>query len=186
MSNATELNGVNLDALRDTIDAVTRQRSLGHVTFSVDGEWKGGFRLSAATGSLVQAGESDDSRSGKFKMDSDEPAALLGSDSAASPGEYLLQALAACYTVTLAANAAARGIELEGYRLQLETDFDLSGFLGIDPNVSPGSQGIRIKVDLDAPASSREDLEELVALVETRSPIRDTLTRPISVETMLA
>ena len=50
------INGVDLDALNDTIEAVTNQRDLGRVTFSVDGAWEGGFRLAAATGSLVQAG----------------------------------------------------------------------------------------------------------------------------------
>src|SRR5689334_13820840 len=94
------INGVDLDALNDTIEAVTNQRDLARVTFSVDGAWEGGFRLAAATGSLVQAGQADGSRSGRFEMSSDEPLALLGSDTAASPAEYVLQALAGCYTVT--------------------------------------------------------------------------------------
>jgi uncharacterized OsmC-like protein len=185
MSSVTAINGVNVGALKDTIEAVRAERSLGEVTFSVDGEWSGGFRLSAATGSMVQAGTTDTSRKGKFQMSSDEPAALLGSDTAVSPGEYLLQALAGCYTVTLAANAAAQGVVLRGYRLRLEADFDLSGFLGIDPTVAPGAQQIRASLEVDAPGATRAELEELVALVETRSPIRDTLARAVSVSTEL-
>lgn len=186
MSTATETNGVDLAALKDTIEAVRQDRSLGEVTFSVDGSWAGGLRLEAATGSLVQAGVADQSRAGKFTMASDEPAALLGTDTAVSPAEHVLQGLAGCYTVTLAANAAARGIELEGYRLHLEADFDLAGFLGVAPEQDPGAQGIRVEIELDAPGSSREELEELVALVESRSPIRDTLSRPVEVSTRLA
>src|SRR4051812_15762792 len=102
MSSEDMVNGVDVDALTDTIEAVRRERSLGEVTFSVDGDWAGGFRLRAETGSLVQAGAPDSSRKGMFSMQSDEPAALLGSDTAVSPGEHLLQALAGCYTVTLA------------------------------------------------------------------------------------
>ncbi|MGY4650642.1 OsmC family protein [Mycobacterium sp. URHB0021] len=86
-----------------------------------------------------KAGRSDDSRAGRFDR------------------EYLLQALGGCYTVTLAANAAARGIALDGYRLHLEADFDFAGFLGVDKDRSP----------------------------EARSPIRDTLVRPIDVTTTL-
>lgn len=179
------INGVDLDALNDTVEAVTNQRDLGRVTFSVDGAWEGGFRLAAATGSLVQAGRADDSRAGRFDMSSDEPVALLGSDTAASPGEYVLQALAGCYTVTLAANAAARGITLDGYRLHLEADFDLAGFLGVDKDQSPGAQQIRVEVELDAPNATREQLDELIKVVESRSPIRDTLMRPIEVTTTL-
>ena len=186
MSSATAMNGVDVGALKDTIEAVRNERALGEVTFSVDGAWAGGFRLKAETGTMIQGGAADSSRSGKFSMESDEPAALLGSDTAVSPGEHLLQALAGCYTVTLAANAASRGIELEGYRLHMEADFDLSGFLGIDPNTAPGAQGIRAKLELDAPNSTRGELEELVALVEARSPIRDTLARAVQVSTELA
>lgn len=186
MPSATAINGVNVGALKDTIEAVRNERSLGEVTFSVDGTWSGGFRLDAATGTLVQAGTADESRSGKFTMASDEPSALLGTDTAISPAEHLLQALAGCYTVTLAANAAARGVELNGYRLHLEADFDLSGFLGVDPDQSPGAQEVRVQIELDAPGSTREELEDLVAVVESRSPIRDTLTRAVQVSTALA
>lgn len=186
MPSAAVTNGVDVGALHETIEAVRNERALGEVTFSVDGTWNGGFRLTAETGTMTQAGVADASRSGKFSMTSDEPSALLGSDTAVSPGEHLLQALAGCYTVTLAANAAARGIELEGYRLHLEADFDLSGFLGIDPNTDPGAQNIRARLELEAPAATREELEELVAVVEARSPIRDTLARAVIVSTELA
>lgn len=119
-------------------------------------------------------------------MSSDEPTALLGTDSAVSPAEYLLQALAGCYTVTLAALASAQGVELEAYRLELEGDIDLQGFLGIDPTVRPGLQQVRVRLDVDAPGTSRERLQELVSLVESRSPIRDTLVSPVDVVTTLA
>lgn len=181
----TMTNGVNLDALKNTIEAVGTNRSLGEVTFAVNGEWTGGFRVDSKTGALTQAGESDPSRDGKYSMSSDEPAALLGTDSAVSPAEYVLQALAGCYTVTLTANAASRGIELKSYKLHLEGDFDLASFLGVAPEEPPGASQIRVDVALDAPGASREDLEELIEVVTQRSPIRDTLIRPIDVVTTL-
>lgn len=113
METKQTVNGVDLEALNQTIDAVRGDRTLGKVSFAVNGEWQGGFRVNSQTGGLTQAGQVDNSRRGKFTMSSDEPASLLGTDTAISPAEYMLQALAGCYTVTLAANAAARGIELE-------------------------------------------------------------------------
>ncbi|WP_256840343.1 OsmC family protein [Ornithinimicrobium faecis] len=186
MPTTTQLNGVDLGALKDTIKAVRDNRSLGQVTFNVDGEWEGGFKLSAATGTLVQGGVEDSSRAGKFTMASDEPVALLGTDTATSPAEHLLQALAGCYTVTLTANAASMGIELEGYRLELEMDLDLAGFLGVDPDTAPGASAIRVRIKLEAPNSTQDELQELVRRVEKRSPIRDTLVRPVPVHTELA
>lgn len=179
-------NGVNLDDLRGTIDAVHGNRALGEVTFALNGTWKGGFRVDARTGALTQAGQPVAERDGKFKMSSDEPTALLGTDTAASPAEYILQALAGCYTVTLAANAASRNIELKSYELHLEADFDLASFLGVAPEEAPGASQIRVVVSLVAPDSTRAELEELVEIVTQRSPIRDTLVRPVDVVTSLA
>jgi uncharacterized OsmC-like protein len=117
-------------------------------------------------------------------MTSDEPTELLGSDTAASPAEYVLKALAGCYTVTLAANAAARGISLNSVQLDMQAHIDLAGFLGIDDAVRPGIQAIRVDVTLDSDAT-REEEEELIRVVTQRSPIRDTLIAGTAIETVL-
>ncbi|MFF3129738.1 OsmC family protein [Streptomyces sp. NPDC057908] len=119
------INDIDVQALRDTTAAVAADPKLGQATFSVNGSWQGGCRLTAQTGALTAGGERDEKRVAQFVMSSDEPVALLGTDTAVSPGEYLLQALAGCYTVTLAAHAAAQGIELKNFRLELEGDVDL-------------------------------------------------------------
>ncbi|MFF2525055.1 OsmC family protein [Streptomyces liangshanensis] len=180
------LNGVNTTALRNTVEAIRNDRALGHVTFSVRGDWSGGFRIDSRTGPLTQAGVADAGRDGRYTMAGDEPKALLGTDTAISPAEHLLQALAGCYTVTLTANAAARGIELRAFQVRLESDFDLSGFLGVDPRIAPGAQHIRATVSVDAPEATPEELQELIELVERWSPIRDTLARQVEVTTRLA
>lgn len=179
------LNGVDTDALRDTADAVASDRRLGRISFALNADWNGGFRGKSTTGPLAQAGLIDSARAGKFAMACDEPLSLLGSDTAASPGEYLLQALAGCYTVTLAANAAVRGIEIQSYRLELEADFDLGKFLGIAPDEPAGASQVRVGILLEAPKASRQELEDLVETVQQRSPIRDTLARAIDVRTTL-
>ncbi|MER7794380.1 OsmC family protein [Streptomyces sp. NPDC097640] len=139
------INDIDVQALRDTTAAVRANPELGRATFSVNGSWQGGCRLTAQTGPLTAGGERDDKRVARYVMRSDEPAPLLGTDTAVSPAEYLLQALAGCYTVTLAANAAAKGVELKSFRLELEGDVDLRGFLGIDPTVRPGLQQVRVR-----------------------------------------
>ncbi|SDO57925.1 Uncharacterized OsmC-related protein [Streptomyces sp. cf386] len=180
------VNEIDVNALHNTIDAVQATPALGQVTFAVDGSWQGGCRLDARTGTLTQGGEQDEKRVAKYTMSSDEPAALLGTDTAVSPAEYLLQALAGCYTVTIATLAASQGIELGSVRLELEGDVDLRGFLGIAPAIRPGLGQVRVRVHAEAPGATREQLEELIALVENRSPIRDTLVNPVGVVTTLA
>ncbi|MGV2952788.1 OsmC family protein [Glutamicibacter sp. AGC46] len=177
--------GIDVNVLRQTTKAVEADRNLGKFTFEVQGTWAGGVSLESGTGAITQAGVRDESRVNKFSMKSDEPPALLGDDTDVSPSEYVLQALAACYTASLAMKAADAGITLRAFNVQVEGDFDVASFLEIAPEEHPGASQIRINVDIDAPEASREQLAELVAVVERRSPIRDTLARPVDVVTTL-
>jgi uncharacterized OsmC-like protein len=183
MSNATPY--LDPQALAETVDAVRREPTLGHVTFSLEGQTDGGLRLNSQTGALSQAGNVDTSRRGKFKLQSDEPVSLLGSDQAVSPAEYVMKGLAGCYAVTLAALAAQDGIALTRVDVNLAFDVNLSGFLGIDKNVRPGAQQIRVDVAVDSPGTSRAQIEQLVRKLQERSPIRDTLANPVDVVTTL-
>jgi len=179
-------NGVDLPALRATQDAVRETPALAQVTFTLDSGWTSGCHQSATTGEVRQNGQVVESRTARFTLESDEPAALLGTDRAASPGEYVLQALAGCYAVTFATQASVRGIELSSLRLDMEVDFDLQGFLGLDKSVRPGAQQLRVQVHATSPNASREQLEELTAAAQAHSPLRDTLANPVDVVTTLA
>lgn len=188
----TEVNTLSTEAFADlagieaTVAAVTEQRELGKVSFSMLSESAGGLTAKTVTGPLTQGGEVDESRRGKFTLRSDEPIALLGTDTAVSPAEYILKGLAACYVATLASLAAGRSIPLNHIALTLNFDIDLSGFLGIDNSVRKGAQQITVDVQIDSPGTSREDLEDLIKAVEATSPIRDTLANPVPVLTRLA
>ncbi|SNT64644.1 Uncharacterized OsmC-related protein [Streptosporangium subroseum] len=175
----------DLSALKATVEAVERNPRTAQVTFSVVGEWAGEFRLDSTTGAFRQGEEIDESRVGRFSMSSDEPTSLLGTDTAVSPGEYIAQALAGCYAVTLAANAAVRGIEVRSLALEVEVDFDLRRFLGMESDTPVGASEVRVLVTLDAPGHDPSELHELIAAVEQRSPVRDTLARPVPVVTAL-
>lgn len=173
------------NALSETVAAVTEKPALGFVTFRLEGQTDGDLRLNSQTGPLTQAGNEDASRRGKFKLQSDEPVALLGSDRAVSPAEYVMKALAGCYAVTLTALAAQEGIDLRRVDVNLEFDVNLSGFLGIDRSVRPGAQQIRVDVNVDSPGTARSEIERLVQKLQERSPIRDTLANPVDVVTTL-
>lgn len=172
-------------AIEATVAAVTENRELGKVTFNMLSESIGGVAATTVTGPLVQAGEADESRRGKFMLQSDEPVPLMGTDTGVSPAEYILKGLAGCYIVTLASLAAGREIPLNKIKLSLGFDIDLSGFLGIDKDVRKGAQQITVDVEIDSPGTPREDLEDLIAAMETTSPIRDTLANPVDITTRL-
>ena len=85
--------------------------------------------------------------------------------------------------VSLVYHAAAKGIALNSVESRLEGDIDLRGFLGISKDVRKGYQGIRMyfKIDADVP---QEDLQELVKLGPSYSPVFDSITKgvPVTVE----
>jgi uncharacterized OsmC-like protein len=172
-------------ALKATVEALERSPQDARVTFSVLGEWAGEFRLDSTTGSFRQGVGVDESRIRRFRISSDEPTCLLGTDTAASPGEYIAQALAGCYAVTLAATAAVRGINVRSMALEVQVDFDLRGFMGMASDAPVGASEVRVLVTLDAPGRDARELHELIAAVEQRSPVRDTLVRAVPVATTL-
>jgi uncharacterized OsmC-like protein len=180
------INGVDTNALEETVRAITSSPGLAEVTFGLDSAWQSGCRQRALTSPLIQNGTQVASRTATHVLESDEPLALLGTDQAASPGEYILQALAGCYAVTFATQAAVRGIELSKLRLELHADFDLHGFLGLNDATRPGAQQVRVVVHAESSNAGREELEALTEAVQARSPIHDTLAAPVAVRTMLA
>lgn len=186
MTGTTTSNGIDREALDRTIAAVREQPELAEVTFTLDANWQRGCHQRATTGALRQAENVVQTRASRYVLESDEPTALLGTDNAASPAEYILQALAGCYSVTFAANATVRGIELSALRLELEADFDLHAFLGLDDDARPGARTIRVTVHAESPTATRAQLHELTEAVQRRSPVRDTLAGPVQVTTTLA
>ncbi|AXI82791.1 OsmC family protein [Xylella taiwanensis] len=173
----TSLNGVDLNVLAEAGKAGRANREATKFTLSLNGTWNGGSKLTATTGAAVMGGQRDEARAGRFTLVSDEPVPL-GTDAGPNSVEYLLQALASCYTVGIAMIAAQRGIALEGVRLELEAD--------VDPSVPPGVNQVRVKVHAKSPNASHEQLQAMIAAVEQASTLRDTLVRPVDVITTFA
>lgn len=69
--------------------------------------------------------------------------------------------------------------------VDVEVDFDLRGFLGLASDAPVGANEVRVPVTLDAPGRDPEELRALIAVVESRSPVRDTLARAVPVATTL-
>lgn len=185
MATTTIRNGLDVQALLGTIDAIKTQPELARFTFRASTAWDEGMHSTARIGSFLHAGAEDESRTAGFTIEGDEPPVLLGHDHGANAVELLLAALGFCYSVGYAANAAARGIELEEMEYEVEGDIDLRNFLGISDEERPGLTQIRARARVKAPAASREELEELCAYVQRTSPVRDVLANGVPVETSI-
>ena len=171
----TIVNGVNVDNLFTTIDAIKSAPAIAKFKFRIQNRWEGAAQNHSAVNEFYGAGQ-EYSRQESFVLHADEPAVLLGKDSAANPVEYLLHSLAACLTTSMVYHAA------EEVESSFEGDIDLHGFLDLDPKVRNGYQGIRVNFKLKADVPD-EQLQDIVKLGTGHSPVFDSLTNgvPVSV-----
>lgn len=182
MTDPSNVNGVNVTQLFDTIEAVKRSPAVGKFVFRARNQWAGGG-LNRTRVKDFHGAQSDHEHARPFELDADEPTLLLGEDRGPNPVEYLLTALAACVTTSIVYHAAAKGISLKSVESRLEGDIDLQGFLGLAP-VPKGYKEIRMffKIDADAP---QEKIAEILNLGPTFSPVFDTITRAVPVKVEL-
>jgi OsmC-like protein len=67
-------------------------------------------------------------------------------------------------------HANKRGVDFRSLRIETRGDYDLSGYLGIDPKVPPGYLNITYSVEVDTDADPAV-LEEIRAAAEKGSPV---------------
>jgi uncharacterized OsmC-like protein len=177
-------NGIDVDRLLATIDAIRADPVLGAFTFRASSQWRDGTYNVGEIGRFVHAGQEDESRAAPFQLKGDEPPVLLGQNKAPNAVELLLQALGFCYAVGYVANAAAWGIEITEMEYELEGDLDVRAFLGLE-GARPGFTEIRVTGRVASRNATNEQLIELCQYVQDTSPVRDCLANPIPITTTL-
>jgi uncharacterized OsmC-like protein len=179
-ATATLVNGVNVDQLVGTINAIKANPDLARFKFRAETEWVDGGHSRTEIQSFYGAGQEDATRSRPFVLEGDEPPVLLGANVGPNAVEAVLHALASCLSVGFIYNAAAQGIKVEALDFRLEGNIDLHGFLGLSDKVRPGYEGIRLsyRVKSNAP---REKIEELCDYVQKTSPVLDIIRNPVPV-----
>lgn len=100
-----------------------------------------------------------------------------GDGLSACSGDMLLEALAACAGVTLAAVATALEIPLRDAVVEAEGDLDFRGTLGVARDVPVGFQRIRLGFRLDTDAA-QERIDTLLRLTERYCVVYQTLRTP--------
>jgi uncharacterized OsmC-like protein len=160
--------------LRDAIDA-TRHRfeaepARAHVTVRAEARLEGGTEVNIRTGAHTLA--------------ADEPASMGGGGTAANPVQLVLASLSSCQAITYRYWAELLGIQLDAVSVRLEGDVDVRGFLGFEPDPSPGLSAVRCTVVVEGPEDPGR-YEELAAAVDAHCPVLDVFTRPVPVERRL-
>jgi uncharacterized OsmC-like protein len=171
------VNGINMDALEATVNAIQEKPELGESRFHIHNKWIGGGHNCTNVTDFFSAGQNILHKQ-TFELDADEPTVMGCEDQGANPVEHLLHALAACVTASIVSHAAIRGIRIDELESEIEGDLDLRGFLGLSQEVRKGYQNIRIKFKVK---TDEEDIEKLKALAEF-SPVFDVVSKGTSVD----
>ena len=123
-------------------------------------------------------------QTGKALVEAGLHPATGGSGAFACSGDMLLEALAACAGVTMAAVATAIGVNLRSGTVHAEGDLDFRGTLGVSKDAPVGFQRIRLKFAIDTDASE-EQLATLLRLTERYCVVYQTLRLSPVVEVSL-
>ena len=184
MATITVRNGVDVDRLVQTIDAIKGDPSIARFTFKARIDWQEGAVSTGEISSFTHAG-TEVPHAGTHSLTGSEPDVLLGDDAGPNAVELVLAALGFCYAVGFVYNAAAHGYELEELSYEVEGDLDLRNFVGIADGPRPGFTAIRVKGVAKSPNASAAELEELCQYVQATSPVRDIIANAVPVTTDL-
>ena len=113
-------------------------------------------------------------QTGKALVEAGLHPATGGDGTFACSGDMLLEALAACAGVTMAAVATSIGVDLRSGIVRAEGDLDFRGTLGVCKDAPVGFRNIRLDFELDTDASP-EQLTALRSLTERYCVVYQTL-----------
>ena len=172
---APHVNGLDLGALGEMVDAIGKDAGKAKASFQVITRWAGQTRSESVVEGFTLGGKRYERQ---HRIVADEPCELLGTDSAPNPQELLMAAFNACIMVGYVAGAATRGIRLDSVEIKTRGTLDLRGFLGLRDDVAPGYESIDYDVLIKGDGSP-EQFEEIHKTVMKTSPNYFNMNRPI-------
>jgi uncharacterized OsmC-like protein len=172
---APHVNGIDLGALGDVVEAIEKDSSQAKAGFAVTTHWAGQTRSESVVEGFKLGGQRIER---SHKIVADEPFELLGTDSAPNPQELLMAAVNACMMVGYVAGAATMGIRLEAVEIRTRGELDLRGFLGLSDDVAPGYEAIDYDVIIKGDGTPEQFAEIHQAVMKT-SPNYFNINRPV-------
>jgi uncharacterized OsmC-like protein len=177
---AEQVNDINVPKIKE-LDGMLRQHpAMAKVTVKVKSTWHRGTKCVVEIGTIEASGQSLFPRTRKFVIMTDDPDVLGGVDSAPTPAETLVAALAGCVTSGIATNAALFDVPVDAIDLDMEADIDFRGVMGHDRSVRNGFSDIRYTVTVQSPAPE-EKVRKCKETIDRKSPVRDTIANPVNV-----
>lgn len=117
-------------------------------------------------------------------LETDMPTAVGGSGAHSSPGWFLRASVAACVASLATMRAAQLGWTGFSVEVEVDSESDDRGILGLDASVPAGPLSMRIGLRLAADGIGLDGLEELAVWAVDHCPASDAIRRgvPVHVE----
>jgi uncharacterized OsmC-like protein len=175
-----QLNDVNVAKFKELDGMMRANPALTKTTFKLKSSWRRGTKTLVEIGTIQAVGQDLFPPTRKFWIMTDDPDVLGGVDSAPTPAETLVAALAGCVTSGIASNAAMFDVPLDGIDIDMEAALDFRGLLGHDKSVRTGFSDIRYTVTIRSPAPE-DKVRRCKETIDRKSPVRDTLANPVRI-----
>jgi len=111
----------------------------------------------------------------------DMPGGVGGRGEQPSPGWLFRAATASCVASTIGMEAAREGVTLRSLEVEVDSESDDRGILGMDESVPAGPLSMRIRVRAAAEAVEAGRLRELLERGAGRCPVCDATKRAVEV-----
>ena len=170
-------NGIPAAGLSELASEIKQQQDQGIATYGVSVKWLSGTR-SQASALPMQVGDQTVNRD--FTWLIDEPKQMGGSNQAPNPQEYLLSGFGSCMMVAYLVGASVMGIQLAQLEIEVRSEIDLGGFLGVNPAAPVPLKGIRYVVRV-AGDGTPEQFERLRETAQAHSPNAMSLASGVAV-----
>ena len=142
------------------------------------------YRDSAATARIDSGLVARVTGSPGESMTTDMPAGIGGTASAPSPGWLMRAAAASCVASLIAIRAASTGVDLGPIEVEVDSESDDRGILGLDEEIAAGALSVRVAVRLPDAELDPDSRRDLVAWAVAHCPVTESLGRavPLSIE----
>lgn len=177
-------NGVNVQALTDARDALSKTPAGAQFTWRATCKWINGTHSRSTVEGFYGLGAEQKHRT-EFTFEADHPEIFASEDHGATPVELVLSGLASCLTAGIASIAQLRNIQLRSVTARLEGAMDILGILGADTDARNGFNNIKVVFDIDADATP-DELKALVAQSQKRSAVYDVVANPTNITVEVA
>lgn len=111
----------------------------------------------------------------------DMPAAVGGRAEEPSPGWLFRAAMASCVASTVAMEAARDGVRLTSLEVEVDSESDDRGMLGIDESVPAGPLSTRIRIRARAEGAEDAGFRDVIERGAARCPVCDATKRAVQV-----